>query len=47
MSVEFIVVVILLISFAIALPWILRSVLWNRAMRAMQKGNVKKANSIF
>ncbi|WP_075878344.1 hypothetical protein [Merdibacter massiliensis] len=47
MSVEFIVVVILLISFAIALPWILRSVLWNRAMRAMQKGNVKKAKSIF
>lgn len=47
MSIEAFVVIILLISLAIAMPWIVRSVLWNRAMRALQNNQVQKAEEIF
>ena len=47
MSIEFIVAVVILISFAVALPWMFRSILWNRAMRALQKGDSKQAKIIF
>lgn len=47
MSIEFIVAVVILISFAVALPWMFRSILWNRAMRALQKVDSKQAKIIF
>ncbi len=47
MNTTFIVVIILLISFSIAIPWMARSIIWNKAMKALKNNDIAKAKEIF
>lgn len=41
------ITVVLLLSLAVAIPWFIRSLIWNKAMRYLKKGEDKKAEAIF
>ena len=42
-----VVSIILLISLAVALPWMFRSILWNKAMKLLKNGKDQEAAEIF
>ena len=47
MNVPVIVSIILLISFSVAIPWMCRSILWNRALKFLKNGKYDEAQEIF